>query len=252
MSKRKTKFISINISAGVFPTYEEAQKEADAIKQWIIRLCEKNGYSCRAIIGISKNNPNTGSITTDKTGKRGRPPKKFKRTTKVMSPTEVDAHLHIVIFANPADMITSELRKHLNKKYKKKVVWSNDCTDYVNNAVNYLIKQSLKLRTLDYDRNDLLSPYEWEIREEEESKISFTKNEVEAKAESIENTIVRNTFSFYKKLQCNNILNITTDINICIDKVYNLYTHLKKEIEDSITNISRLYISNITTNDNYS
>ena len=41
MSKRKTKFISINISAGVFPTYEEAQKEADAIKQWIIRLCEK-------------------------------------------------------------------------------------------------------------------------------------------------------------------------------------------------------------------
>ena len=59
MSKRKTKFISINISAGVFPTYEESQKEADAIKQWIIRLCEKNGYSCRAIIGISKNNPNT-------------------------------------------------------------------------------------------------------------------------------------------------------------------------------------------------
>ena len=123
MSKRKTKFISINISAGVFPTFDDALKEADAIKQWIIRLCEKNGYSCRGIIGTSENNPSTGSITTKKTGKRGRPPKAFVRTTTVMTPTKVDSHIHIVIFANPADMITSELRKHLNKKYKKKVVF---------------------------------------------------------------------------------------------------------------------------------
>ena len=78
MSERKTKFITINISAGIFPSYEEAQKEADAIKQWIIRLCKKEGYSCKAIIGISKNNPHTGSITTEKTGKRGRPQKNSK------------------------------------------------------------------------------------------------------------------------------------------------------------------------------
>ena len=50
MSERKTKFITINISAGIFPSYEEAKKEADAIKQWIIRLCKRKGYSCKAII----------------------------------------------------------------------------------------------------------------------------------------------------------------------------------------------------------
>ena len=94
MSERKTKFITINISAGIFPSYEEAQKEADAIKQWIIRLCKKEGYSCKEIIGISKNNPHTGSITTAKTGKRGRPPKKFERKPTAMSLTLVDAHLH--------------------------------------------------------------------------------------------------------------------------------------------------------------
>ena len=161
MSERKSKFITINISAGIFSSYEEAQKEADAIKQWIIRLCKKKGYSCKAIIGISKNNPHTGSITTEKTGKRGRPPRKFERESTAMSPTLVDAHLHIIIFANPADTIATDLRDHLNNKYKGKVAWPKECTTYVDVAVNYLIKQSLKIRTVEYDRNDILSPYEW-------------------------------------------------------------------------------------------
>ena len=78
-----------------------------------------------------------------------------------MSPTLVDAHLHIIIFANPAETIATDLRDHLNNKYKGKVAWNKDCSSYVNIAVNYLIKQSLKIRTVDYDRNDILSPYEW-------------------------------------------------------------------------------------------
>ena len=47
MSARKTKVIKVNISAGTYTSYEEAVKEANAIKRWLIRLCEKKGYSCK-------------------------------------------------------------------------------------------------------------------------------------------------------------------------------------------------------------
>ena len=60
MSKRKTKAIAFNISAGTFGSFEEAVKEANSIKIWLARLCERHGYSCKALLGVSKNNPHVG------------------------------------------------------------------------------------------------------------------------------------------------------------------------------------------------
>ena len=86
LSKRVTKVISVNISAGVFPTFETAVKEADAIKIWLVRLCKKYGYAIKGTIGISMHNPSTGCITTKKNGGRGRPTNIFARRTSVMKP----------------------------------------------------------------------------------------------------------------------------------------------------------------------
>lgn len=172
--------LSVNVAAGTFTSYEDAVKEANAIKIWLQRLCSKKGYSCKAIIGVSRNNPAVGSITTKKRG-RGRPLTTFVRKSKLMKPADVDAHIHIVLLGNPASTIADELAKRLNKKYRKRVAWVKDCSDYVRNAVSYVVKQSLKVRTLDYDPKGILaadaSEYDAALGEamEEYRNIAFTK-----------------------------------------------------------------------------
>ena len=155
MSKRKSKVLSFNISAGAFINFEEAVREANAIKIYITRLCIKKGYSCKAIIGVSKHNPKVGAITAVKKGGKGRPKIIFQRTSNILIPVTTDPHIHIVLYANPADMIACELRKHLNTKYKSKVCWHNDCSEYVDEAVSYVLKQSLKLRKVDIDKTGI-------------------------------------------------------------------------------------------------
>lgn len=105
MSARVTKKMSVNISAGTFKTFEEAVKEANAIKGWLNRLCKRKGYSCRVMIGVSENNPHTGKVTGARTGKPGRPKNIFVRGNGVMRPTTTDPHIHIVLIANPAETV---------------------------------------------------------------------------------------------------------------------------------------------------
>lgn len=207
MSSRKTKAMSVNISAGTFPTVEDAVREANAIKRWLVRLCEKRGYSCKAKIGVSENNAHSGTVVASKGG-RGKPKKIFERNPNSMLPSKVEAHIHIVLFGNPADMIVAELRKHLNKKYKRSVVWSKDCSGYISNAVKYLIKQSIKTRSVDYDRQDILSADAWEyveaIREAEEEiykNIAFTQSEPTETAETLDNAGVSDIQKDIEELQ---------------------------------------------------
>ena len=242
MSKRKTKVMSVNISAGTFATFEEAVKEANAIKIWIVRLCQKRGYSCKARIGISKNNAHTGTVTTTKGGK-GRPKKTFKRNTGVMLPTEVEAHIHIVLYGNPADMIVKELREHLNKKYKRSVVWAKDCSSYVSNAVNYLIKQSIKVRSLDCDRQDILSADEWgfcrAVRTAEDEIYggnAFTNSVSQESTENLENTSISGIQNDTEELQYKSKKNQTfrDSIDVTSGKRFNI-----KNIFDILQDIPR-------------
>lgn len=146
MSAKVTKQMSVNIAAGTFKTFEEAVKTANAIKIWLTRLCERKGYSCKAIIGASENNPHTGKVVRVKTGKCGRPKNTFVRDNGIMRPTMTDPHIHIVLIANPAETVAQALVKHLNTKYGKRVAWAKDCSDYYDTAVDYLKRQSLKVR----------------------------------------------------------------------------------------------------------
>lgn len=165
MSTRVTKKMSVNISAGTFKTFEEAVKEANAIKGWLNRLCKRKGYSCRVMIGVSENNPHTGKVTGTRTGKPGRPKNIFVRGNGVMRPTTTDPHIHIVLIANPAETVAQALVKHLNTKYGKRVAWAKDCSDYYDTAVDYLKRQSLAIRRVEWN-GDLLflhGPIEQEL-----------------------------------------------------------------------------------------
>lgn len=155
MSIRKTKVISFNVSSGTFKNYNDAVKEANSIKIWLQRLCNKNRYSCKAIIGISQHDPQAGEVKLKKSGK-GRLKATFVRTSFYRIKTSAKPHIHIVLYANPADMLATLLQKRMNKKYKSKVCWVNECEEYVEEAVDYAIRQSLKLRTLEVDADGIL------------------------------------------------------------------------------------------------
>ena len=148
MSKRKTGYRAIHVSAGVFSDLNAAIREADAIKMWLLRLCARKGYKCSAYIGISVNNPRAGEVSRPKTGKRGRPKNKFVQSNTDVDP-ETEPHLHIIIHGIPAETIAQAISDHLNKKYKKRVSWVKNCSDYIETVLRYVIRQSMYVRTLD-------------------------------------------------------------------------------------------------------
>ena len=254
MSKRRTRVLSVNIAAGTFATYEEAVKEANAIKIWLQRLCSKKGYACKAIIGVSKNNPAVGCITTKKRG-CGRPLTTFVRKSKLMKPADVDAHIHIVVYCNPASTIADELAKRLNKKYRKRVAWVKDCSDYVRNAVSYVVKQSLKVRTLDYDPKGVLaadaSEYDAALGEamEEYRNIAFTKKPSIPAAKTVETKGETENETHEKEPPCNaNKADNNREINLNgIDMVLkcSIYLRIKENyFSKRICKVSVYYTSN--------
>lgn len=155
--KRKTKTMMITVSSGIFSTTKEAVKEANALKIWLQRLCHKKGYSCKAVIGVSEYNPKAGAMTTVRTGKRGRPRKRFARTNYYLPNHKTAPHIHIVLYGNPADMLCSLMADRLNNKYKTKAVWYNDCREYMEEALTYILKQSQTIRTVEIDEKGILS-----------------------------------------------------------------------------------------------
>lgn len=155
--KRKTKVMMITVSSGIFSTTQEAVKEANALKIWLQRLCQRKGYSCKAVIGVSEYNPQAGTMTVLRTGKRGRPKKRFARTNYYLPNHKTAPHIHIVLYGNPADMLCSLMADRLNNKYKTKAVWFNDCREYQGEALIYILKQSQTIRTVEIDEKGILA-----------------------------------------------------------------------------------------------
>ncbi len=232
MSSRKSKVVKVNISAGTFKNEAEAIREANAIKRWLIRYCEKNGYSVKGKVCVSTNSAYAGSIKI-----KGRK-KEYEPNGKPL-PTVVDAHIHMVLFANPASTIVNALKKYLNKKHMRMVVWEKHCDSKaeVENAVEYAIRQSKKVRTIDYDRNDLLSYDEWgyyEAVEKAEAKIkerlTFTKSSAEQNDENLENTGVSSTSNVKKSLTYKSVIYNRPHLNISFFNLKKYFRHNNKNI----------------------
>lgn len=188
MSARKTKSIFITTSSGTFATFDEAVKAANAIKIWLTRLCERKGYSCKATIGISENNPKTGKVTGKRTGKRGRPQNVFVYDRPNMLHKRVNPHIHVVMVANPAETIAQTLVKYLIDKYGEKAARYEDCSEFFDTAMAYLKKQSLKTR----------------YAESNSALFSFTTSNGEETAEDTDSASVSDGGNTAKELQCNN------------------------------------------------
>ena len=159
----------------------------------------------------------------------------------------------MILYCNPAATIVKALTDHLNKKYGKNVCWVKDCTDYTRNAVHYAIKQSLKVRTVDYDRQDILAADEWgfceavdeALDEYRNAAVSFTKTEAPLEPEILENTALSDTLHEEKELICNKKYIVPTYIIDSMYKVYRLYILLQERMERYITNIPTSYIHSI-------
>lgn len=231
MSMRKTNVFSFNVSAGIFKNFNDAVKEANAIKIWLNRLCKKKGYSCKAIIGISMHNPQTGYVKPHKSGGRGRPKVIFKRSTKMMKPCETEPHLHIILYANPGNMIRNLLAKHLNNKYKKEVAWVKNCSGYISVAVDYVFKQCIKLRKVEIDETGILINDDMGFYKAVEdidgkygqAKLSFTYFQPPKSPTNANREALHEDSKDEETLQCNSF--IDKDINL---NMYNLYTYLIK------------------------
>ena len=220
--------MSVNVSAGLFTSFEEAVAEAEAIISFLDYHCNKNGYSCKAIVGISKNNPRAGTVQPLHTGTRGRPRTIFVRTNPFCLTPDVPAHIHIVMLANPATTIVEMLKKHLRTKYKRKVTWENEATSYVEESIEYLAKQSLVIRKLEIDKagvlnNDKLGFYK-AIEAVGDKRLLFRKMPVHKPNKILVFKGICKSFVFINALPCNKrslfrlllilILNIKYILNI--------------------------------------
>lgn len=205
------------------------------------------------------NNPHTGCITTKKTGRRGRPATVFERKTGFMRPTETEPHIHMIFYANPASTLVEDLMGHINKKFKRVACQKEYCITYLEVAVDYLFKQSKKVRTVDYDPNGILNNDDLgfcrlsdEASQTYRGILAFTKSEGVANPETLDFTDVSKDSETPKQPVCNTLINTTTDI---IYSLFNTTTLIrdvltsikgerkdKKDIEDTTSNNSSIKI----------
>lgn len=139
MSERKTHYHHISISAGQYPSVDAALADVAAYLVWLKRTCTKHGYACICYAGVSEHHHDDGSIIC---GKRGK--KKFIFSESQQS--EIDPHIHILLYANPAETLSKKTLAYFKRRGKPKG-YHQCCDDYLEVELPYIMKQSIKCRT---------------------------------------------------------------------------------------------------------
>ena len=206
--KRISKMMLLSISAGIFNSTDEALKEANSLKIFLLRLAEKNGYSVNALIGVSEVSTKLGRYEVVRTGKRGRPRKEFVKYMDKLAEKQPDPHIHILfVEACPADMICNLVISHINKKYKdrlkikgrKSACWKQKCTNDLSRIYNYVARQSKAVRRVNFPKKK---------EEKQDEGIIFTTTFCGITEESKENVTVCFDWGKRKNLECNIRLSI--------------------------------------------
>lgn len=206
--RRISKMMLLSISAGIFNNTDEALKEANSLKIFLLRLAEKNGYSVNALIGVSEVSTKLGRYEVVRTGKRGRPRKEFVKYLDKLADKQPDPHIHILfVEACPADMICNLVISHINKKYhdrlkengRKSACWKQQCTNELSRIYNYVVKQSKAVRRVNFPKKK---------EEKQDEGIIFTTTICGITEESQENVKVCFDRTKTKNLECNIRLSI--------------------------------------------
>jgi hypothetical protein len=195
---------------------DDAVKTANAIKIFISRLAKSKGYYVDAVIGVSENDVHSGKFIYEKNGKKGRPKKKFHYKKGYDKSKKPELHIHVVLHANPGDMVANRLMGYLNKKFvsslsadRKSVCMKTDCTEYKDYEYEYVINQSSFIRKVTVGENpdalleDDLQQEEIEIQEINEEGFIFTKSNHMSGSQRIDFMTCCELIKERKKMVCN-------------------------------------------------
>ena len=154
MSERKTKCFFITTEAGKTGSFEQTQQLAKLVAQYLSRYIKKcKDYSVIAIICTSKNDIRRGVVITENNGCKGGQRIVF-RPIDANDNTEVGPHMHITVLANPGETIANGVFDYLEEHQAGKV-FKRRCIN-PEGALVYSLGQSLCVRTVSIDPNDLL------------------------------------------------------------------------------------------------
>ena len=164
MSAKKTHLYHISTATLLYPTYRAALDETNALKIHLDRKCKKHNLACLAYMGVSQRNPHAGYFRTNKFGA-----KEFVYVNPDKSDL-VPAHLHIILFANPgrtvANIVTDYIKASHPDYYEstsKSPVNRVERSNRYINAINYVMNQCEKYRTVQHNVSALDSDFLYAI-----------------------------------------------------------------------------------------
>ena len=154
LGERRTHVLFIGTESGLFNSFDEAVKAADALKDFLTRTCNENDYHCVGIIGVSRLDSDSGKMVANKLGKR-----EFESLLPNGYKKETPPHIHLLLVANPASMLKAKICEYFQKKYHKnyrqKVTWEKFADADCDGAIRYVLDQSEKIRTVDLFSEEL-------------------------------------------------------------------------------------------------
>ena len=163
-----------------YKTIKDAEKEAEAIQAFTARITKKNNWSCKAIIAISEHALSNCIPVIERNGKKGRPVKKFLPKYKEIGIKKKQPHLHILVYANPAETLASQIVENINKRYRKRYTYCRKHTisrkkpvdTNQNYYIGYVMHQSTSYRGVDIDECGILGTFDFK-NEYEKAKPNF-------------------------------------------------------------------------------
>lgn len=155
MSHKKIKLMRVEHQYK-FSSMQEAEREANTIRNFIDRNIRAKDRYCKALIALSEHCIRDSTPEYIKTGKPGRPVKQFVPKVNKENYKKKRPHLHIVIYGCPAETISAMIVKNINRRHRKK--HSNLSKQVVSRKypadekyISYVIHQATCIRTVSYD-----------------------------------------------------------------------------------------------------
>lgn len=152
-----------------FKILKEAEKEAYAVAQSIHRFVKKQQLNCKALICVSQHSIAMSMPTAIKSGKRGRPTKKFVcKSDSMKEAKKIKPHLHILLVSDEADKIALKVVSNINKRHRKrnpnsnkKVVARRYPVFNEPKYISYVMHQSTARRYVDHDPEGVLEDFDF-------------------------------------------------------------------------------------------
>ncbi len=152
-----------------YKTIKDAEKEAEAVQAFTKRIAKRNNWACKAMIVVSEHSLKNCAPVIEKNSNKGRPKRIFLPKNKIIGIKKKQPHLHILVYANPAETITSQIVRNINERHRRKYTYckkrtisrKKPVTDDSNYYIGYVMHQMTSYRSVDVDNNEILSNFDF-------------------------------------------------------------------------------------------